>query len=65
MKVKSESKVIQLCPTAAHHAPPSMGFSRQEDFSPNLLQINAVCGSLLTIMWVQNRPVRGEIGQFT
>ena len=36
MKVKSESEVAQSCPTlatpwtAAHQAPPSMGFSRQE-----------------------------------
>ena len=36
MKVKSESEVTQSCPTlatpwtAAHQAPPSMGFSRQE-----------------------------------
>ena len=38
MKVKSESEVAQLCPTlrtwtAAHQAPPSMGFSRQEYWS--------------------------------
>ena len=39
MKVKSESEVAQSCPTlsnpwtAAHQAPPSMGFSRQEDWS--------------------------------
>ena len=36
VKVKSESEVAQLCPTlatpwtAAHQAPPSMGFSRQK-----------------------------------
>ena len=36
MEVKSESEVAQSCPsprdpwTAAHQAPPSMGFSRQE-----------------------------------
>ena len=36
MKVKSESKVAQLCPTlatpwtAAYQAPPSVGFSRQK-----------------------------------
>ena len=36
MKVKSESEVAQSCPTlatpwtAAHQAPPSMGFSRQK-----------------------------------
>ena len=36
MKVKSESEVAQSCPTlsapwtAAHQAPPSLGFSRQE-----------------------------------
>ena len=36
MKVKSESEVAQSCPTlatpwtAAHQAPPSMGFSRHE-----------------------------------
>ena len=39
MKVKSESEVSQSCPTlsapwtAAHQAPPSMGFSRQEYWS--------------------------------
>ena len=39
MKVKSESEVAQLCPTletpwtAAHQAPPSKGFSRQEYWS--------------------------------
>ena len=39
MKVKSESEVAQSCPTlrdpmtAAHQAPPSMGFSRQESWS--------------------------------
>ena len=39
MKVKSESEVTQSCPTlatprtAAHQAPPSMGFSRQKHWS--------------------------------
>ena len=39
MKVKSESEVTQSCPalsnpwTAAHQAPPSVGFSRQEYWS--------------------------------
>ena len=39
MKVKSESEVAQSCPTpsdpwtAAHQAPQSMGFSRQEYWS--------------------------------
>ena len=39
MKVKSESEVAQSCPTpatpwtAAHQAPPSIGFSRQEYWS--------------------------------
>ena len=39
MKVKRESEVAQSCPTlatpwtAAHQAPPSMGFSRQEHWS--------------------------------
>ena len=39
MKVKSENEVAQSCPTlaiprtAAHKAPPSMGFSRQEYWS--------------------------------
>ena len=39
MKVKSESEVAQSCPTlsdpwtAAHQAPPSLGFSRQEYWS--------------------------------
>ena len=41
MKVKSESEVTQLCPTlgtpwtAAHQAPPSMGFSRRSYFKVN------------------------------
>ena len=56
MKVKSEREVAQSCPTlvtswtAAHQAPPSMGFSRQEYWSgvpsPSLLvrghQINCM-----------------------
>ena len=38
MKVKSEREVAQSCPTlsdpiAAHQAPPSMGFSRQEYYN--------------------------------
>ena len=39
MKLKSESEVVQSCPTpsdpwtAAYQAPPSMGFSRQEYWS--------------------------------
>ena len=39
IKVKSESEVAQLCSTlatpwtAAHQAPPSMGFSRQKYYS--------------------------------
>ena len=39
MKVKSESEIAQSCPTlatpwtAAHQAPRSMGFSRQEYWS--------------------------------
>ena len=39
MKVKSESEIVQLCPTlqdpwtAAYQAPPFMGFSRQEYWS--------------------------------
>ena len=39
MKVKSESEVAQSCPTlatpwtAAYQAPPSMGFSRQKNWS--------------------------------
>src|SRR5574337_592699 len=39
LKVKSESEVAQSCPTlcdpmtAAHQAPPSLGFSRQEHWS--------------------------------
>ena len=43
MKVKSESEVTQSCPTlsdpwtAAHQAPSSMGFSRQEYWSGVLL----------------------------
>ena len=39
-KVKSESEIVESCPrllatpwTAAHQAPPSMGFSRQEYWS--------------------------------
>ena len=50
MKVKSESEVTQSCPTlatpwtAAHQAPPSMGFSRQKYWSgvplPSLVHRN-------------------------
>ena len=52
MKVKSESEVTQLCPmlatpgTAAHQAPPPMGFSRQDYWSGGAIAfsiINASC----------------------
>ena len=48
MKVKSESEVVQSCLTlatpwtAAHQAPPSMGFSRQEYWSEVTLPSLAV-----------------------
>ena len=59
MKVKSESEVAQSCPTlchpmdcVAHQAPPSMGFSRQEDWSgvplPSLMDGVGSCKQLLT-----------------
>ena len=49
MKVKSESEVAQLCRlfgtswTAAHQAPPSMGFSRQEYWSGMPLPSPQLC----------------------
>ena len=52
MKVKSESEVAQSCPTlaipwtAASQAPPSMGFSRQENWSgvplPSLIFMSTI-----------------------
>ena len=51
MKVKSESEVTQSCPTlatlwtTAHQAPPSMGFSRQEDWSGDSVLSPAVRSS--------------------
>ena len=64
MKVKSESEVAQSCPTlatpwtAAHQAPPSMGFSRQEYWSgvplPSLklaLLWNKERNSLVVVNW--------------
>ena len=68
MKVKSESEVTQSCPTlatpwtAAHQAPPSMGFSRQEYWSGVPLPV-----------WFQTRggfcplgicPTRGHLSIF-
>ena len=59
MKVKSESEVAQSCPTlsdpwtAAHQAPPSMGFSRQEYWSgvplPSPMQESEVAQSCPTL----------------
>ena len=52
MKVKSESDVTQLCPTlatpwtAAHQAPPSMGFSRQKYWSGVPLRVQVQMGYL-------------------
>ena len=59
MKVKSESEVAQSCPTiatpwtAAHQAPPSMGFSRQEYWSgvPLPSQITLLACGISTILW--------------
>ena len=56
MKVKSESEVIQSCPTpatpwtAAHQAPLSMGFSRQEYWSgvplpPPMINLDSILKS--------------------
>ena len=48
MKVKSESEVAQLCLTlvsAAHQAPPSMGFSKQEYWSGVSLPSPQICST--------------------
>ena len=57
MKVKSKSEVAQSCPTlvtpwtAAHQAPPSMGFSRQEYWSGVPLPSPVhVLGPLFTVL---------------
>ena len=62
MKVKSESEVAQLCPTlatpwtAAHQAPPSMGFSRQKYWSGvplpwSLKQCTGTYGKKMSELW--------------
>ena len=59
MKVKSESEVAQSCPTlatpwtAAHQAPPSMGFSRQKYWSGVPLPSPITCLSMLISLWGQ------------
>ena len=63
MKVKSESKVTQSCLTlaipwtAAHQAPPSMGFSRQKHWSgvplPSLGRLNSWVNPC---PWVSTQP---------
>ena len=59
MIVKSESELAQSCPTlgtpwtAAHQAPPSMGFSRQEYWSgvplPTEQLITCICSDLCLV----------------
>ena len=69
MKVKSESEVAQSCLTlatpwtAAHQAPPSMGFSRQKYWSgvplpspePPLGWINYLAHSKVKVRWGRNK----------
>ena len=58
-KVKSESEVTQLCPTpstpwtAAHQAPPSMGFARQEYWS-GLPLPSPGCSPRVIHFWVRD-----------
>ena len=62
MKVKSESEVVQSCPslvtpwTAAYQAPPSMGFSRQKYWSgvplPSRIQYKASKKHIFIVMCV-------------
>ena len=73
MKVKSESEVAQSCPTLSdpmdctHQAPPSMGFSRQENWSgvpsPSLacLLIKFIYGRMSSLIGFRcNMPPHGE-----
>ena len=59
MKVKSESEVAQSCPTlvtpwtAAHQAPPSMGFSRQKYWSVVPLPSLEVGTGITIIIWIK------------
>ena len=59
MRVKSEREVIQSCPTlsdpwtAAHQAPPSMGFSRQEYWSGVPLPSPAVYTRIGEILYLR------------
>ena len=62
MKVKSESDVVQSCPTlsdprtAAYQAPPSMGFSRQEYWSGvPLLSLEILCYQVIF-----KKPLKGR-----
>ena len=75
-KVKSESEVAQSCPTlrdppwtAAHQAPPSMGFSRQEYWSgvplPSPINIYmSLTRAFLVAQLVKNTPTpnAGDLG---
>ena len=63
MKVKSESEVAQSCPAlqdpmaAAHQAPPSIGFSRQEYWSgAPLLKLSDCVLNLWPVLHVHGGP---------
>ena len=64
MKVKSESEVVQLCPTlatpwtAAYQAPTSMGFSRQQYWSGVPLPSPLLCVVVLNAGWGGVKRVR-------
>ena len=57
MKVKSQSEIVQSCPTlsdlwtAAYQAPPSMAFSRQEDWSGVPLPSLPSTGNMRKPVW--------------
>ena len=73
MKVKSESEVAQSCPTlvtpwtAAHQAPPSMGFSRQKYWSgvplPSLQESLSITKSrsLLKLMSIESMMLSNHL----
>ena len=68
MKVKRESEVAQPCLTlatpctAAYHAPPSMGFSRQEYWSR--MPLPPPSTNLITdrVMGMSKFKVQGQVG---
>ena len=67
MKVKSESEVTQSCPTlvtpwtAAHQAPPSTGFSRQEYWSGVPLHTSLVASKAMTFQQGAGPDYQGAV----